>query len=235
MASSFIEQACVIVPLLEELRPKAVLDVGKGLGKYGFLIHEYLGIGETTTPDPARKLKDQSSVRLDAVEIQPNYMLPHIGDLYETVHMGDITEIYPTLTGYDAVLMADVIEHIERTKAIEVVTHFIEDGSTVVVSTPHRFWTQDNLYGSPWETHRSFWTPKDFQFAPYMDWQTAGRGNVYLLARERRQTGLHFGSRPRRRMRRFLGQMRDVLRDSLPPEPTASGQQTGVREFLYER
>ena len=137
MASSLIEQACVIVP--QELRARTVLDVGKGLGKDAVLIHEYVGISETTTPNPTLKLKDQSSVRVDGVEIQPNYMLPHIGDLYEKVHVEDITEIYPTLTGYDGVLMADVIEHLEREKAIEVVTHFIESSSTVVVSTPHRF------------------------------------------------------------------------------------------------
>ena len=37
------------MPLLQELRPKTVLDVGNGLGKSRFLIHEYVGIGEATS------------------------------------------------------------------------------------------------------------------------------------------------------------------------------------------
>jgi hypothetical protein len=47
MASSFSAQIPAIVHLLKSLASKSVFDIGKGFGKYGFLIHEYLGIDNT--------------------------------------------------------------------------------------------------------------------------------------------------------------------------------------------
>ena len=44
MASSFVSQIPVIVNLVSKLKPRKIIDIGKGFGKYGFLIHEYAGI-----------------------------------------------------------------------------------------------------------------------------------------------------------------------------------------------
>jgi SAM-dependent methyltransferase len=233
MASSFIEQVAVVAPLLQQLAPTSVLDIGKGFGKYGFLLHECVGITEDVTPDPTRKFKDQSTVRVDGVEIQPNYMLPHMEHIYDEIHMGDITEIYPTLTGYDVVLMADVIEHLDKDKGIEVLKHFLADGSAIVVSTPYNFWTQENLYGNPWETHRSLWMPPDFSFAPFLLWQSAGRGRVYLLANTQRRVSRDFGSHPRKGLRRLHAEILALLRDAIPPEPAGSRRAKFIERRLY--
>ena len=78
MGSSFIDQTPAIIHLLQKLQPKSVLDIGKGFGKYGFLLHEYLGIDNTKKIDPAKSIKEQSGIVVDAVEIDPDLMLPHL-------------------------------------------------------------------------------------------------------------------------------------------------------------
>ena len=82
MASSFVEQVPVIVFLLQKLNPQTVLDVGKGFGKYGFLLHEYVGIDQTKRPDPSKTLAEQSCVAVDAVEVNRSYLWPHISQFY---------------------------------------------------------------------------------------------------------------------------------------------------------
>jgi hypothetical protein len=77
MASSFPEQIPAIVYLLQQLqlndgRRSRMLDVGKGMGKYGFLAHEYVGMDRREAPEPLKTLAEQSRWTIDAVEIQPN-------------------------------------------------------------------------------------------------------------------------------------------------------------------
>jgi hypothetical protein len=62
MASSFADQIPTIVYVLEKLNAKTVLDVGKGFGKHGFLLHEYVGIDHRKKPDPHRTLAQQSRI-----------------------------------------------------------------------------------------------------------------------------------------------------------------------------
>ena len=73
MASSFLDQVPTIVYVLQKLDPQSVLDVGKGFGKYGFLLHEYVGIDHMKKPDPNRTLAQQSRIVIDAVEVNPSY------------------------------------------------------------------------------------------------------------------------------------------------------------------
>lgn len=210
MASSIYQQIPIIIPAIQELAPATMLDIGKGFGKYGFLTHEFAGIPTDRQPDPSRMLKQQSSIAIDAVEVQADYLWPHIEHIYRRVFVGDITELHRELSGYDLVLMADVIEHLERDAAKVVVQHFLAQGSTLLIATPARFF-QQVIYESEWETHRSFWEPKDFAFAPYVDWQTVGQGRVFLVAPQRRSLR-GFGHRPMPRVRRFARAVRDLVR-----------------------
>jgi len=200
MASSFVDQVPVIVYLLQQLHPRTVLDVGKGFGKYGFLLHEYVGVSASKAPDPARTLIQQSDVAVDAVEVQESYLWPHIAQLYRQTFIGRIEDLYTKLAAYDVVLMSDVIEHIEKGVGLEVMQHFVEKGSAVIVSTPKDYFHQE-LYGSTHEQHVSHWAPRDFRFAPYLDYQNCGAGRVFLLSKEPRIVR-GFGNRPLSRLRR---------------------------------
>ncbi len=113
MATSFSNQIDVIVSLMTKLAPRRILDIGKGFGKYGFLLHEYYEIQNNARSDATKTLAQRSRVIIDAVECNQDYLWPHIPQYYNEIFVGRIEDIYINLTGYDAVLMADVIEHLE--------------------------------------------------------------------------------------------------------------------------
>lgn len=207
MATSFVDQIPSVVFLIQQLKPKTLLDIGKGLGKYGFLAHEYSGLSYAHAPDPTRTVAEQSALAIDAVEVEETFLWPHLYQFYRKVYVGKAEEIYPTLPMYDVVLMADVIEHIEKECANALVQHFIERGSSVIVSTPKKFFAQ-HLFESKYEEHVSHWEPRDFSFAPFMDYQNVGPGRVYLLAQAPRWIR-GFGNRPTARVRRLARFFRD--------------------------
>jgi hypothetical protein len=208
MASSFPSQIPIIIHLLAKLCPATMLDIGKGFGKYGFLVHEYVGIDPGKRPNPNVSLAQQSRVSVDAVECNENYLWPHICQLYRNVHIGRIEDLYRSLPRYDVVLMADVIEHINKTDGLSVSKHFVEEGSSVIISTPYKFFDQD-LYQSGDEHHVSHWTPRDFDWC-YHDHQKSDSGVVYLLSSS--PVNIRgFGSRPLARARRLVRAVRDCL------------------------
>src|SRR5947209_4388449 len=119
MASSYANQIPIIIHVIQQCKPKTILDIGKGFGKYGFLIHEFAGIDNLKRPDPMRVLAQQSNIVIDAIDINPDYSWPHLPHLYRDVTIGDVQSIYRTLPHYDLVLMTDVIEHLEKLPALE--------------------------------------------------------------------------------------------------------------------
>lgn len=207
MASSFVSQIPVVVYLIQKLAPRTLLDIGKGFGKYGFLAHEYAGVPNDAKADPARSLASQSRLTIDAVEVEPDFLWPHLSQIYRTVHVGRIEELYGTLPDYDVVLMADVIEHLSAEAGREVVDHFVRKGSKVIVSTPKQFFQQEQ-YESTWEAHVSHWPPRAFDFVPHVTYQNVGPGRIYLLSAE--PVAIRgFGNDPATRARRVLRMIRD--------------------------
>ena len=182
MASSFASQIPTIVHLIKSLRPTTMLDVGKGFGKYGFLAHEYVGIPTRERPDPTQTMAQQSELTIDAVEVEPTFLWPHLPHIYRKVYVGKIEDLQLELPDYDLVLMADVIEHIEKSRAEQVLRGFLKRGSKVIIATPRNFFHQD-LYDSEFEEHVSHWPPHDMRaLAPWVAYQNCGPGRVYLLS-----------------------------------------------------
>lgn len=133
--------------------PARILDVGPGRGKYGYLIREFV--------DP--------DARVDAVEAWEPYItdfgLEHI---YETVLAGDVLELPFTVLGsYDVVLMADVIEHIEKAPALELLDRI---PGYVVISTPREFF-ENPAHLPHTEKHVSHWRLEELKANPrFMDY-----------------------------------------------------------------
>jgi hypothetical protein len=209
VASSFASQIPVIVHLLTKLQPRSVLDVGKGFGKYGFLLHEYCGVDNSTRPNPALTLSAQSRVTIDCVECNPDFLWPHLSHLYRQTFFGRIESLYNSLPNYDVVLMADVIEHLTKEEALPIVRHFVDGGSSVIVSSPRIFFEQD-LFESPDERHLSHWTPDDFRPVAVCDYQNLDAGRVFLLSAKKMNIR-GFGHSPIKRLRRVARKVRDEL------------------------
>lgn len=166
MASSFADQIPVIVYLPQRSAPATMLDVGKGLGKHGFLAHEYTGISYDTRPDPSKMVASQSRLRIDAVEAETTFLWPHLSQFYRKVYVGRIEDLYLKLPQYDVVLMADVIEHLRSEDARAIVKHFLDVGSKVIISTPKTHFEQ-YLFESQFEEHLSHWRAEDFRMANF--------------------------------------------------------------------
>ena len=183
MASSFSIQIPAIIHLMQKIHPKTVLDIGKGFGKYGFLIHEYVGISNTKRLQSDKTLRELSEVTIDAVEVDADLMLPHLPHLYTNVYFENILQLYPRLGVYDLVLMIDIIEHIEKKGALKLLQHLLKHGSKIIIATPIDFFK--TLYESVFEHHVSHWTKKDFKNLGYLNVQYFDAGAVYLLSNEK--------------------------------------------------
>jgi len=184
MASSFINQVPTVIHLIQKLQPRYVLDIGKGFGKYGFLVHEYAGIDNTKKIDHKKSLKDQSATLIDAVEADMDLMLPHLNQLYNQVFFGDILKIYKDLNTYDLVLMIDIIEHINKVEALQLLKYLLDRGSKIIIATPIKFFQQE-LYESNFEQHVSHWTKKDFAKLGRVNVQYFDAGAIYFLSNEK--------------------------------------------------
>ena len=132
-----------VCDVLVRERPRMVLDVGAGYGKYGVLAREYGG-----------------AERVDAIDV----VAPRF-PVYDRVTLGDIrtlgTLLPPEPARYDLALFIDVIEHLEKREAYEVLDQLVRRARRVLVTTPWGFRPQE-IAGMPFETHRSGWLPWDF-------------------------------------------------------------------------
>ena len=208
MASSFLSQISIIVYLISRLKPASILDIGKGFGKYGFLIHEYVGIGDKKPINPALSMKDQSKVKIDAVEADHNLLMTHLEYFYDKIYSANILEIYRKLDRYDLVLMIDVIEHLDKNSTLEMIKYFISQNYVLIIASPKLFFDQE-LYCSPYERHVSFWSPKDFKSLCNVDYQKVDAGVIYLLSQEKldiRGFGRGFIKKIRRLARAFINE-----------------------------
>lgn len=192
MASSFAIQIPTIVYLISKIKPNKILDIGKGFGKYGFLAHEYVGIDNQKKLEPTKLMREQSQIQIDAVEADRDLLLPHLSHIYNNVFFGDILNLYSVLGIYDLVLMIDIIEHLDKAGAINLLKHLLKNGSKIIISTPIKFFEQ-NLYESEFENHISHWTIKDFQKMGFADVQYVDAGAVYLLS-PRKENIVGFGN-----------------------------------------
>jgi SAM-dependent methyltransferase len=133
-----------ICDVLIRERPRTVLDVGAGYGKFGVLAREY-----------------GNAERVDAVDANP----PRFAGAYDRVFLGDLRELDRLLPAeperWDLALFVDVIEHLSKEEGHRVLGTLTRRAVRVLVTTPWGFRPQE-IPGMPYETHRSGWYPGDF-------------------------------------------------------------------------
>lgn len=207
MASSFASQIPQIIFLISQIKSKTILDIGKGFGKYGFLIHEYIGIEKANGINPAKTMKAQSKINIDAVEIDKQLFLPHLDHIYNKVYEGSILEMYTRLPNYDLILIIDVIEHLEKNAAVKMLEYFISKKNKIIIATPEKFF-QQHLYDSPFEEHISHWNLKDFSNIAYVDHQKCSGGIIYFLTSQKMNIR-GFGNSIIKKIRRLARALRD--------------------------
>lgn len=152
MPSSDYRQIPIVVQTYWELHPESILDIGCGWGKYGFLAREYLR-------DCPWMPNWKTVKRVDAVEVFENYITDLHRQIYDNIYIGDITEL--EVGNYDLILLVDVIEHIEKSKALELVEKLKRKGKLLII-TPKEFMVHPQRYGNKHEEHISHFTYEDF-------------------------------------------------------------------------
>jgi hypothetical protein len=178
MPTSDVHNIVPILSILQNLQPESILDIGCGFGKYGVLLREYLDIWHE------RLGPQQWQVRLEAIDAFPKYRNPIWDYVYQAIHIGCAQDLLPTLGFYDVILIADVIEHLERVEAKELVQQSLSKSRVVVISTPREFFAQTDTNHNPFEIHRILWTAADFPKNCHLKTITALSCNLFVASRE---------------------------------------------------
>ena len=143
MPSSYPQSILNVLQAITTVKPKSVLDIGFGRGKYGFLIKEYF-----------------PEVKIDGMEVHEPYITQLQKEIYEKIYVENVLET--DIQKYDLYLLIDIIEHWEKDEVYTLLKKLLEKGS-VIISTPNSFIPQGDVNGNHWETHKSYWTYNDFK------------------------------------------------------------------------
>lgn len=151
------------ISLINGLRPRSVLDVGLGFGTWGFLCRTHLDVF------PGRVQPQDWQVRIEGVELFAPYIQAHQRALYDAIHIADIREAARTLGHYDLIIAGDVIEHLDKDDAEDVLDLLYQKADrALLVNIPigAEGWEHGENHGNPGELHRSAWEVHDFQCYP---------------------------------------------------------------------
>lgn len=142
------------------IKPRSVLDVGYGTGKWGFLIREK---GELRN---GRK-KEDFVLRIDGVDVDERWRSPLHEYVYDDLYTKDIRE-WDVPRSYDLIFMGDIIEHLTKEEGKAVLQKLLKKCRFLLVSAPFGFVA--SLPGDeglrehyPYEQHKSEWTYDDFK------------------------------------------------------------------------
>lgn len=189
MPSSSIDALTLIVRTAVALKPRRVLDLGMGTGKYGFLLREQIDLAQ-----------QQRTVTLVGVEGYADYVGDHQRVVYDEIVVDDIRHFLASSQRepFDLVLLLDVIEHFEPNDGLEVTLRSLEISPFLLIATPAAYWRQDDP-SNDLETHRSWWPRSRLRrLAQRAGAQVAvaraGHKNVALLSRGASPALVHDGS-----------------------------------------
>jgi len=136
-----------------ELKPKSVLDLGVGFGKWGAMAREYTDIWAW------RFYRSEWQTVITGVEGWERYRSPN-WEHYNKVVIGKIQDVLPTLGSFDLVMMLEVLEHFEKEEGKKVISEIMKHTDTAIISYSNC--DQHDVRGNDLEEHRSQWDPMDF-------------------------------------------------------------------------
>ncbi len=158
MPTSHLLQLNEIVQLIYLSKPRSLLDVGVGFGKYGVLAREYLELW-----DGRGKYKEWTR-RIDGVEIFEEYLTPLHDYIYDNIYLGNALDIIPGLDAtYDLILLIDVLEHFTHDEGLMLLEACRDKSRNFLVSTPKDIGMQEDAFDNPHEAHKFQWQKQHFE------------------------------------------------------------------------
>lgn len=174
MPSSYHYPITLTIEHIVRLRPKSILDVGPGYGKWGFLMREALDFVEGRYSPDSWKTE---IVGIDGFRHQS----PLLDWAYNRVLVDDIRNRMDFASGFDMVVLGDVIEHFEKDEGRQLLSTLLSTNRNVLVITPLHYFEQGSLEDNPFEIHRSHWRLADFDLWT-SDYDVIGDSVVALMA-----------------------------------------------------
>lgn len=175
MPTSHHETISKVIDLVIQFDPRSILDIGVGYGKMGMLCREYLDIWHR------RYTKQDWQVKIDGIEIYEQYRNPIHEACYNTIKYDNVMNHLDIISGYDLVLIIDVIEHLTKDDADELLSSIT---GAYIITTPKTFHSDvAGVGGNKYEQHISRWFPSEFPNQIIMQdqilaWSTNKRDNT---------------------------------------------------------
>ena len=146
-----------VIDRLRALKPRSIIDIGCGWGRWGFLAREFLELWEH------RFRKEDWAIRIDALDIHLGTWTPIHSYVYDHCYTGDVRRWAP-VQRYDVAVACDVLEHMPKDDGMNVLTRFRSQGSSVLVGVPlgDAWPLRPGFDGNPHEAHVSRWYAGDF-------------------------------------------------------------------------
>lgn len=140
--TSFASNITRVLDIVAHERPKKILDVGSGFGKYGLLIKELL---LSIKAEELSDLYPEAEFTIDAVEELPYfYNQPAHDKIYDNVFKKNVFDLtIKELESYDLILLIDVVEHWDK----ELTKQWLAGINTnILISTPKKVYFYDKEY-----------------------------------------------------------------------------------------
>lgn len=179
---SHIPTFCVF---LQKTKPESFLDIGLGNGKMGFIARDLLDVmlGE-------RYRKEDREVRIDGIEIFPDYIQDHQKAIYDNIYIGNALDVIDNLPYYDLIYIGDVLEHFTKEQGWEMLDKCAAHSKKhIILSVPlGENWKQPEIYDNPHEEHKSFWSFEELE--PFVsekgliNFPNVGLYGTFLIHRE---------------------------------------------------
>lgn len=175
MPVSDYRQISEVLHMIAQLKPRRILDVGVGFGKWGVLCREVLDVS-------AGRLRSEDwATTIDGIEIFGEYRSSIWDHAYNEVLLGDALSVIDALSHYDVVLACDVIEHFDKPMGQILLGKLMERAAVVIITSPRGFVPQGAEFGNASEIHKSGWTQHDFVHLPHLYRDNAG-GFMVIVA-----------------------------------------------------
>ena len=159
MGTSNWQNISFCVDLLRRIRPKKILDVGIGFGRWGMLCREYLDVWE------GRVFPTEWEVEIVGIEGYQKNIQPYHSVFYSRVINSEALEfLSKTPERFDLIILGDVLEHFSKEQGQKVLELCLLKSQFVLVIVPlGNNWQQGSSYGNAYERHQSVWTAKELR------------------------------------------------------------------------
>jgi len=150
-----------VLHIVEQLRPKSILDIGIGFGIFGYLYRQVLELYQGIN------LKG-SDLIVDGIEIFADLNNPLWEMVYNNVFIGDALTLLDNLRHYDLITACDIIEHLSKDEGKILIKKMLKHADIIIITSPRSFIKSEASFGDIYDIHKTLWSKDDFKGIPHL-------------------------------------------------------------------